>query len=182
MRQRSRFNGTCKPCGGTVMSSIYRDRTRAPRAALPSCPLLDQGGAAMLCRGAASAPFNSTSGRQHRIAPAPSGRYFVALQGRPVKGAPSCRGTEALAQAPLLTVPPLQAVSGGCRMKAPPRLSYRPRPNRHRARRQRAVRLLPGTAQATGPLFSTRTTPRFWPYWMRFSRTSRSCPLSRARR
>jgi hypothetical protein len=36
----------------------------------------------------------------------------VALQGRPVKGAPSGRVAEAMAQAPPLTVPPFQAVSG----------------------------------------------------------------------
>ena len=41
----------------------------------------------------------------------------VALQGRPVKGTPCGRVAEAMAQAPPLTGPPFQAVSGSYRMR-----------------------------------------------------------------
>ena len=41
----------------------------------------------------------------------------VALQGRPVKGASSGRVAEAMAQAPRMTVPSFQEVSGSYRMR-----------------------------------------------------------------
>src|SRR5512135_2397265 len=50
---------------------------------------------------------------------ASSASDHVVLQGGPVKGAPSGRVAEAMAQAPTVTVPPLQAVSGSYRMRHP---------------------------------------------------------------
>ena len=58
-----------------------------------------------------------------RIPGASSASDCLALQGRPVKGAPSGRVAEAMAQAPPLTVPPFQAVSGSYRMRGRSKLS-----------------------------------------------------------
>ena len=48
---------------------------------------------------------------------ASSATDYVALQDGPVKGAPSGRVAEAMAQAPPLTVQPFQAVFGSYRMR-----------------------------------------------------------------
>ncbi len=58
-------------------------------------------------------------GRCLRFLGASSAPDCVALQGRPVKGAPCGRVATAMAQAPPLTVPPFQAVSGSYRMRHP---------------------------------------------------------------
>ena len=60
---------------------------------------------------------SSYQGHAGMGAGASSAPDYVALQGRPVKGAPSGRVAEAMAQAPPLTVPPFQAVSGSYRMR-----------------------------------------------------------------
>ena len=79
--EKSQLTAICKPCAGTVTSSIFRDRTTQSDAALPNYPVLDQ--AAPLCGavpGCALRRACGPDGPTRRSAPAEAAvsRWLVA--------------------------------------------------------------------------------------------------------
>ena len=84
--EKAELHGTCKPSGGTAMSSIYRDRTLSRSLRCRIEPFLDQGGAC----GAAGAPVTGLCAWDAR--PARARRAAQQPQINPALGADRATG------------------------------------------------------------------------------------------